>query len=92
MLLKLFQFPRISFLLLLLLVAGFLSGLSHSRIIEEGEEMLRDNQIQFSYSTGLYSKASQSDENRGSGSGSGSGSMYVVSGRMVPQGPNPLHN
>ncbi|KAH0456177.1 hypothetical protein IEQ34_014084 [Dendrobium chrysotoxum] len=81
--------PLASFILILIIstvLTGFSSSSSSSsRIIIEKEENRWRSGDSFS-STGYYSKISPSqilDDKS---------SIYGVSGRTVPQGPNPLHN
>lgn len=78
----------ILFLLLLLLVAGQLNTLSHARSVSRESEYSAP-------AMAYFRKISPSQELGGGGGGGdefSSSSIYGASKRMVPQGPNPLHN
>ncbi|KAI0500368.1 hypothetical protein KFK09_018580 [Dendrobium nobile] len=82
---KLLSLAPLASFILILLISTVLTDCSNSRIISEKEENRWRSGDSFS-STGYYSKISPSqilDDKS---------SIYGVSGRTVPQGPNPLHN
>ncbi|KAL0913552.1 hypothetical protein M5K25_017017 [Dendrobium thyrsiflorum] len=83
---KLLSLAPLASFILILIISTVLTGFSSSsRIVTEKEENRWRSGDSFS-STGYYSKISPSqilDDKS---------SIYGVSGRTVPQGPNPLHN
>ncbi|KAJ8512233.1 hypothetical protein OPV22_002667 [Ensete ventricosum] len=82
-----FPLPHmVFFLLLLLLVAGQLASLNHARTVSrEVEEQKSEHSAP---SMGQFPKISPSQEH----DDDEFSQTYGVSKRLVPQGPNPLHN
>ncbi|URE04835.1 hypothetical protein MUK42_21237 [Musa troglodytarum] len=88
---RLHNFPlrRMILFLLLLLVAGQLTSLGHARTAMREAERWK-NEYPTPSSMGYFPRISPSaehDEEEEEFS-----SVYGVSKRLVPQGPNPLHN
>ncbi|CAD5174794.1 unnamed protein product [Musa acuminata subsp. malaccensis] len=77
-------------LLLPLLVAGQLAGLNHARTVSREVEKQKSERSAPS-SMGQFPKISPSQEHDDAGDDEFS-QTYGVSKRLVPQGPNPLHN
>ncbi|KAI0509986.1 hypothetical protein KFK09_010586 [Dendrobium nobile] len=85
---KLFPCPLISNFILIILLSAAFTGSSYSRIISEEEKSWRGGDSSSSSSSSArynfnISPCKALDDR---------GSIYGVSGRTVPEGPNPLHN
>ncbi|THU73371.1 hypothetical protein C4D60_Mb04t22130 [Musa balbisiana] len=90
-----FPLPHMVFfllLLLLLLVAGQLAGLNHARTVSREVEKQKSERSAPSWTMGQFPKISPSQEHDDAGDDDEFSQTYGVSKRLVPQGPNPLHN
>ncbi|CAL9086915.1 unnamed protein product [Musa textilis] len=87
-----FPLPHmVFFLLLLLLVAGQLASPNHARTVSRDVEKQKSERSAPS-SMGQLPKISPSQEHDDAGDDDEFSQTYGVSKRLVPQGPNPLHN
>ncbi|KAI3425395.1 uncharacterized protein J3R85_010306 [Psidium guajava] len=78
-------------LLVMILMISALFQVTSSRLFNEGVKGVRKQRLWAKYSPIFFQRFSSICESAKSG-GEKQGSMHAVSHRLVPGGPNPLHN